>query len=276
VKSAVLLAALNTPGESSVIESAPSRDHSERLLAARGARIRIEEAAGERVVSLAGECEIEPGDLEVPGDPSAAAFGLVAGLAAGSKVRVDNLCLNPLRIGLFTCLEEMGAGLTVEETGRAGGEPVGSVSLVGGSLRGIEVPAERAPAMIDEFPILAVAAAIAEGTTTMRGLEELRVKESDRLSAIAAGLAAVGVAVEELPDGLVIEGRGRVPGGATVEVRHDHRIAMAFLVLGLVAEQAIAVDDGGPIATSFPGFNGAMKALGARIDEARDETGKEK
>jgi 3-phosphoshikimate 1-carboxyvinyltransferase len=267
VKSAVLLAALNAPGESSVIESAPSRDHSERLLAARGAEISIEEAGGERIINLLGEC-----DLEVPGDPSAAAFGLVAGLGPDSQITVNNLCLNPLRTGLFTCLGEMGARLTIEESGTAGGEPVGSVSVAGGGLRGIEVPPERAPAMIDEFPILACAAALAEGTTTMRGLEELRVKESDRLSAIAAGLQAAGVAVEELPDGLIIEGRGRVPGGTTIEVRHDHRIAMAFLVLGLAAEKAIAVDDGGPIATSFPGFNAAMKAVGAKIEGAEGET----
>ncbi len=272
VKSAVLLAALNAPGESSVIESAPSRDHSERLLTARGAEISIEEAGGERIINLQGECELAAGDLEVPGDPSAAAFGLVAGLGPDSQITVDNLCLNPLRTGLFTCLGEMGARLTIEESGTAGGEPVGSVSVAGGGLRGIEVPPERAPAMIDEFPILACAAALAEGTTTMRGLEELRVKESDRLSAIAAGLQAAGVAVEELPDGLIIEGRGRVPGGTTIEVRHDHRIAMAFLVLGLAAEEAIAVDDGGPIATSFPGFNAAMKAVGAKIEGAEGET----
>ncbi|MDP7604679.1 MAG: 3-phosphoshikimate 1-carboxyvinyltransferase [Alphaproteobacteria bacterium] len=272
VKSAVLLAALNAPGESSVIESAPSRDHSERLLAARGAEISIEEAGGERIINLLGECELAAGDLEVPGDPSAAAFGLVAGLGPDSQITVNNLCLNPLRTGLFTCLGEMGARLTIEESGTAGGEPVGSVSVAGGGLRGIEVPPERAPAMIDEFPILACAAALAEGTTTMRGLEELRVKESDRLSAIAAGLQAAGVAVEELPDGLIIEGRGRVPGGTTIEVRHDHRIAMAFLVLGLAAEKAIAVDDGGPIATSFPGFNAAMKAVGAKIEGAEGET----
>ncbi len=267
VKSAVLLAALNAPGQSSVIESAPSRDHSERLLAARGAQISIEEVDGERVISLTGECELEAGDLEVPGDPSAAAFGLVAGLAAGSHVTVDNLCLNPLRTGLFPCLDEMGAERAIEPTGTAGGEPVGRVSITGGSLSGIEVPPERAPSMIDEFPILAAAAALAEGTTKLHGLAELRLKESDRLSAIAAGLQAAGVAVEELPDGLIIEGRGQVPGGATVEARHDHRIAMAFLVLGLAAEQAIAIDDGGPIATSFPGFNAAMRAIGAKVEE---------
>ncbi len=271
VKSAVLLAALNAPGESSVIESAPSRDHSERLLAARGATVRIEEAGGERVISVGGECELLPGDLEVPGDPSAAAFGLVAGLGPDSRVTVDNLCLNPLRIGLFACLDEMGARLSVEESGTAGGEPVGRVSVAGGGLRGIEVPPERAPSMIDEFPVLACAAALAEGTTTMRGLEELRVKESDRLSAVAAGLQAAGVAVEELPDGLIIEGRGRVPGGATVEVRHDHRIAMAFLVLGLAAEEAIAVDDGGAIDTSFPGFVDAMQAIGANIEGTENQ-----
>ncbi|MDX1580799.1 MAG: 3-phosphoshikimate 1-carboxyvinyltransferase, partial [Alphaproteobacteria bacterium] len=207
VKSAVLLAALNTPGMTEVIEREATRDHTERMLARLGADIRIEDRGGARHIFLRGQPELEPFAVEVPGDPSSAAFPLVAGLLVpGSEVKVKGVGLNPLRTGLFTTLKEMGARLSIENERDEAGEPVGDITVQAGALAGVDVPPERAPSMIDEYPILAVAAAFAEGTTTLRGLAELRVKESDRLSAIAKGLRANGVGVEELEDGLIITG----------------------------------------------------------------------
>ena len=266
VKSAIILAGLNTPGETVVIEPEPTRDHSERLLRHFGADVRVEDMTdGARRVTLVGQPELAAADILVPGDPSSAAFPVAAALIVpGSEVTILNVGTNPLRTGLYQTLAEMGADISFVGERVAGGEPVADLIVRAGALKGIEVPAERAPSMIDEYPILAVIAAFAEGTTTMRGLAELRVKESDRLAAMARGLAACGVAVEELEDGLVVHGRGRPPrGGGTVATEMDHRIAMSFLVMGLAAEQAVTVDDVAMIDTSFPGFARLMAGLGA-------------
>jgi 3-phosphoshikimate 1-carboxyvinyltransferase len=271
VKSAVLLAGLSAPGETTVIEPEPSRDHTERMLRHFGAALRVDEVTGrERVVTLTGQPELEARHIVVPGDPSSAAFPLAAALIVpGSELRLVNVGVNPLRTGLLDTLVEMGADIALEQPRQSGAEPVADLRVRAGRLTGVHVPAERAPRMIDEYPILAVIAACAEGTTRLDGLAELRVKESDRLAAIARGLAACGVGVSELHDGLIIEGKGRPPaGGATIETKLDHRIAMAFLVLGLAAERPVGVDDGSPIATSFPDFVGLMGRLGAPIEAA--------
>ncbi|MFQ5958874.1 MAG: 3-phosphoshikimate 1-carboxyvinyltransferase [Alphaproteobacteria bacterium] len=268
VKSAVLLAGLNAPGETSVIEPEPTRDHSERLLAHFGADVRIEKGDdGARVVTIVGQPELTGRAVAVPGDPSSAAFLVVAALVVpGSAIIVRGVGVNPLRTGIFATLREMGADLTFADEREESGEPVADIVVRAGSLRGVEVPAERAPTMIDEYPVLAVAAACAEGETVMRGLAELRVKESDRLAAIAAALAASGVAVEAGDDDLIVTGcAGSPPGGGRIETRLDHRIAMASLVLGMAAKKPVAVDDTAPIATSFPGFIALCDGLGARI-----------
>ncbi len=269
VKSAILFAGLSAPGHTSVIEPEPSRDHTELMLRHFGAKIQVEAAGdGARTITLVGQPELEARHVVVPGDISSAAFPLAAALLVpGSDIRLPHVGVNPLRTGLITTLLEMGAEIGLENPRSAAGEQVADLCARAGRLKGVDVPAGRAPSMIDEYPILAVIAACAEGTTRLNGLAELRVKESDRLSAIAQGLSACGVAVEELKDGLVIEGRGRPPkGGALIPTRLDHRIAMAFLVLGLVAEQPITVDDGSPIATSFPDFSALMGGLGAPIE----------
>jgi 3-phosphoshikimate 1-carboxyvinyltransferase len=269
VKSAVLLAGLNAPGHTTVIEPEPSRDHTELMLRHFGAELRLEATPdGVRGVTLIGQPELEARSVMVPGDISSAAFPLCAALLVpGSELTLRNVGVNPLRTGLLDTLIEMGAEITLEKPRQAAGEPVADLKVRAGRLKGVAVPAERAPRMIDEYPVLAVLAACAEGTTRLNGLGELRVKESDRLAAIAQGLAACGVRVTELKDGLVIEGLGRSPkGGALIPTRLDHRIAMAFLVLGLASEEAITVDDGAPIATSFPGFVSLMAGLGAQID----------
>ena len=266
VKSAVLLAGLNTPGRTTVVERVPTRDHSERMLAGFGAEIAVEETAEGRAITITGEAELTSQAIVVPGDPSSAGFPLVAGLIVpGSCVTVENVGINPTRAGLYTVLREMGAKLRFDNERIVGGEPVADLTVEAGALAGIEVPPEIAPSMIDEYPILCAAAAVATGRTVMRGLEELRVKESDRIAAMAEGLIACGVRVEELPDGLIIEGTGGalVPGGATVASRLDHRIAMSFAVLGLHAKAPIIVDDARPIATSFPDFLPLMATLGA-------------
>jgi 3-phosphoshikimate 1-carboxyvinyltransferase len=270
VKSAVLLAGLGAPGRTEVVETLPTRDHSERMLRHFGAEVRVEETDEGQLVALTGQPELEARRVTVPGDPSSAAFPLVAALVTpGSRLRLAGVGLNPRRCGLLDTLREMGADIGIGNEREAGGEPVGDLLATAGPLRGVEVPAERAPAMIDEYPVLAVAAACATGTTVMRGLAELRVKESDRLAAVAQGLAACGVKVEEGPDSLAVHGlAGRPPGGGTVESRLDHRIAMSFLVLGLAAERPVTVDDAGPIETSFPGFADLMKSLGGRIEPA--------
>lgn len=269
VKSAVLLAGLHAPGRTTVIEPQPSRDHTERLLQHLGAAVEVEDLGdGARAVSVLGQPELAAAPIRIPGDPSSAAFPLVAGaLAADSSLRLQGVGINPLRTGLLQCLEEMGADLTIEPRAEPGGEPIADLVVEATPLRGIDVPAERAPRMIDEYPILAVAAACARGTTRMSGLAELRVKESDRLSAIVDGLRACGVEVASDADSLVIEGcAGRPPGGAQIDARLDHRIAMSFLILGGLSEAPVTVDGAETIETSFPGFAALMNRLGARIE----------
>ena len=267
VKSAVLLAALNTPGTTTVVEPIATRDHTERMLAGFGAAIEIATAAdGTREIHVTGPVELKPQALTVPGDPSSAAFPIVAALIVpGSDVVVEGVLLNPTRTGLLDTLREMGADLSIENERLAGGERVGDVHVRASRLVGVRVPPERAPSMIDEFPVLAVAAAFAEGETVMEGLAELRVKESDRLAAVAAGLAANGVEHETGPDWLLVRGRRGPVGGGTVATHLDHRIAMSFLVMGLAADRPVAVDDTAMIATSFPTFLDMMTGLGARF-----------
>jgi 3-phosphoshikimate 1-carboxyvinyltransferase len=271
VKSAILLAGLNIQAETVVEEPIPTRDHSERMLKAFGADLSVEPlAGGGNRVSVRGWAELRPQTLVVPGDPSSAAFPLVAALLVpGSDVLIEGVGLNPTRDGLVRVLQEMGADIGLENPRTIGGEPVADLRVRHSALTGIEVPPEIAPSMIDEYPILFVAAALAGGRTVMRGIEELRVKESDRIAAMAAGLQAAGVVVEELPDGLVVEGSSGEPvaGGVTVATHLDHRIAMSFSVLSLVSRRPIRVDDRAPIATSFPDFLPLMTALGA-VEEA--------
>jgi len=267
VKSAVLLAGLNAPGETVVEEPVPTRDHSENMLRHFGASVTVETAGSGRVIRLDGRPTLEARDVAVPSDPSSAAFPLVAALLVpGSSVRIEAVGLNPLRTGLFTTLREMGAAIAIENERVEGGEPVGDLLVTASGLRGVDVPLERAPSMIDEYPVLAVAAAFASGTTRMRGLEELRVKESDRLAATVALLAANGVRVEVEGDDMLVHGTGRpISGGGLVETRMDHRLAMSAIVLGLAAEQAVRVDDTAFIETSFPGFVALMNSLGAGL-----------
>ncbi|MGC2411396.1 MAG: 3-phosphoshikimate 1-carboxyvinyltransferase [Stellaceae bacterium] len=270
VKSAVLLAGLNTPGETSVVEPQATRDHTERMLGHFGGKVTVEEEpGGGRRITVAGQPELIAAPIIVPGDPSSAAFPLVAALIVlGSEVRIANVGLNPSRTGLLLCLEEMGADIAFENRREAGGEPVADLRVRAGRLKGADIPPERAPSMIDEYPILAVAAACAQGRTVMRGLAELRVKESDRLAGIAEGLTRCGVRVSVEGDDLIVEGDGRPPrGGALIETQLDHRIAMAFLVLGLATDQPVRIDDGRPIATSFPDFVPLMTRLGATFRE---------
>lgn len=270
VKSAVLLAGLNTAGTTTVIESKPSRDHTERMLRHFGVDVDVSiNDDGGRTVSLTGPVEMKAADIVVPADPSSAAFPLVAALInPESRVLIRDVCLNPLRTGLITTLLEMGADITITNEREEAGETIGDLVVSGKNrLTGIVVPAERAPSMIDEYPVLAVAAAYAQGETRMCGLEELRVKESDRLAAVAAGLAANGVIYRIEGDDLIVTG-GDVPGGGMVETHLDHRIAMSFLVLGLGANDPVAVDDANPIATSFPSFEALMRELGANLAPA--------
>ncbi|QMW23579.1 3-phosphoshikimate 1-carboxyvinyltransferase [Sandaracinobacteroides saxicola] len=268
VKSAVLLAGLNAPGATTVIERTPTRDHSERMLAGFGAEVTVEPVPGGSAITVRGGAELRPRDIVVPGDPSSAAFPAVAALIVpGSEVLIEGVGLNPTRDGLYRVLAMMGADIARENSRLVGGEPVADLRVRAGPLIGIEVPPEVAPSMIDEYPILFVAAALASGRTVMRGIEELRVKESDRIATMAAGLRACGVECEEVPDGLIVTGRdgAPVPGGATVASMLDHRIAMSFAVLGLRADQPVIVDDAAPIATSFPDFLPLMTGLGARV-----------
>ncbi|WP_353216688.1 3-phosphoshikimate 1-carboxyvinyltransferase [Sandarakinorhabdus sp.] len=268
VKSAVLLAGLNTPGETTVIEPIATRDHSERMLAGFGADLSVETTAAGRIITLRGEAELQPQDIIVPGDPSSAAFPMVAALIVpGSDIIIRNVGINPTRAGLIRVLQAMGGSIVLLNERSVGGEPVADLHVRHSALTGIDVPPDGAPSMIDEYPILFVAAACASGTTTMRGLDELRVKESDRIAVMAHGLAACGIACEELPDGLIVHGSGGdlIPGGATVAAQLDHRIAMSFAVLGLNARRPVTVDDARPIATSFPGFVPMLRQLGATI-----------
>jgi 3-phosphoshikimate 1-carboxyvinyltransferase len=266
VKSAVLLAGLNTPGITTVIEPEPTRDHTENMLRHFGARVEVETTkTGGRIIRLTGQPEFRAAPIDVPGDPSSAAFPLVAALLVpGSEVTIANVGLNPLRTGLFTTLQEMGAELTYANRREAGGEPVADIVAKHAALRGVTVPPERAPSMIDEYPILFAAAACAEGDTVVRGAKELRVKESDRLALMARGLKACGVDLDEFEDGLVIRGKGRPPrGGASIATELDHRIAMSFLVLGMAAQDGATIDDARVMDTSFPGFIDLMRGLGA-------------
>ena len=266
VKSAVLLAGLNTPGETIVVEPIATRDHSERMLAGFGATLRIEASPEGRIITLVGEPELKPQIITVPGDPSSAAFPLVAALIVpGSSVTIANVGMNPTRAGLVGVLQAMGADIVLGQQRSVGGEPVADLIVRHSALTGIDVPPEIAPSMIDEFPVLFVAAAFAQGRTVMRGLEELRVKESDRIAVMAEGLRACGVIVEELPDGLIVTGSGGEPvaGGATVAARLDHRIAMSLAIVGLHARAQVTIDDARPIATSFPTFVAMMESLGA-------------
>jgi 3-phosphoshikimate 1-carboxyvinyltransferase len=271
VKSAVLLAGLRAEGGAEVIEPEATRDHTERMLRAFGARVDVsDEGAGRRIV-LAGGQSLTGTTVRVPGDPSSAAFPLVAALITpGSQVTVQGMLLNPLRIGLLETLGDMGADLSVTNLREEGGETVADVTARHSALTGVEVPPERAPSMIDEYPILGVAAAFAEGPTVMRGIGEMRVKESDRIALMAAGLAACGVGVEEGPDSLTVVGAVRanhgVRGGGRVATHGDHRIAMSHLILGLASDEPVAVDQPAMIATSFPGFLALMRSLGADIE----------
>ncbi|OYX44771.1 MAG: 3-phosphoshikimate 1-carboxyvinyltransferase [Rhodobacterales bacterium 32-67-9] len=268
VKSAVLLAGLNAPGQTVVIEREPTRDHSERMLRGFGAELTVEDSAEGRVITLTGQPELRPQTVAVPRDPSSAAFPVCAALVVeGSDILVPGVSQNPTRNGLYTTLVEMGADIAFQNPREEGGEPVADLRVRFSALKGIEVPEARAASMIDEYPILSVVAAFAEGTTVMRGVKELRVKESDRIDAMARGLEACGVRVEEEEDVLIVHGLGPrgVPGGATCATHIDHRIAMSFLVLGLAAKEPVSVDDGSPIATSFPVFESLMAGLGAVI-----------
>jgi 3-phosphoshikimate 1-carboxyvinyltransferase len=271
VKSAVLLAGLNAPGETVVIEREATRDHSERMLAGFGAEIAVEQTNEGRVITLIGRPELAPQRIVVPRDPSSAAFPVCAALIVpGSDVLVPNIGLNPTRAGLFETLREMGAALAYENPREEGGEPVADLrARFSPEMRGVDVPPDRAASMIDEYPVLSVVAAHAEGTTVMRGVAELRVKESDRIDAMATGLRACGVAVRDGPDWWEVDGRGPggLAGGATVATHLDHRIAMSFLVAGMAAGQGITIDDAGPIATSFPMFRDLMAGLGAELSQ---------
>ena len=270
VKSAVLLAGLNAPGETVVVERELTRDHTERMLTAFGARVEIEETAAGRAITLHGQPELRPQIIDVPRDPSSAAFPVCAALITpGSDVLVPNIGLNPGRAGLYYTLQDMGADLTFENLRDEGGEPVADLrARYSADLCGIEVPPERAASMIDEYPVLSVVAANARGQTHMPGVAELRVKESDRIAAMAAGLRAAGVEVTDGPDWWTVTGHGpgSVAGGITASTHLDHRIAMSFLVLGLASRQPVRVDDSAPIATSFPTFVPLMQGLGARLD----------
>jgi len=270
VKSAVLLAGLHAAGGAAVLEPEPTRDHTERMLRGFGARVEVIDQDGVRHIDLAGDQKLTGTQVRVPGDPSSAAFPLVAALITpGSEVTVEGVMLNPLRTGLFTTLIEMGADLTIENIRDESGEPVGDITARYSQLRGVDVPANRAPSMIDEYPILAVAAAFATGVTRMTGIGEMRVKESDRIALMAAGLTACGLGAEEEPEGLIVVGSGSgnhpTAGGAQIITRGDHRIAMSHLIMGLAADGEITVDEPGMIATSFPGFVEMMRGLGGDL-----------
>ena len=270
VKSAVLLAGLNTPGITTVIEPIATRDHTEKMLAGFGAEIEVEtDAQGARHIRIQGQTRLKGRDIAVPGDPSSAAFPLVAALIVpGSDITIENVLMNPTRTGLIDTLLEMAADIEILNRRDAGGEDVADLRVRASELKGVTVPPARAPFMIDEYPVLAIAAAFAEGTTVMDGLDELRVKESDRLAAVARGLEANGIECREGEASLTVTGRpgGKGLGGGTVATHLDHRIAMSFLVLGLAAEKPVTVDDARMIATSFPEFMALMGDLGAAVE----------
>jgi 3-phosphoshikimate 1-carboxyvinyltransferase len=267
LKSAILLAGLGTAGETSVIEREATRDHTERMLRHFGADVSTETNGTGTRIAIKGEAELTGRDVTVPGDPSSAAFLIAAALIVpGSEITIEGVLVNPTRTGFYTTLQEMGADVTFLNEREEGGEPIADIRARHSELSGVAVPAERAPSMIDEYPMLAVVAAFARGATRMDGLSELKVKESDRLAATAAGLAANGVRAEVEGDMLTVHGEGRVPGGGLVATHLDHRIAMAFLVMGLASAAPITVDDTGMIATSFPEFRRLMEQIGARFE----------
>ena len=278
IKSAVLLAGLNTPGRTTVIEPQPTRDHTERMLGHFGAEVVIVEkpgapgGGGAKEITLTGQPELTGTEVTVPGDISSAAFPLVAALLVpDSKVTLTGVGVNPLRSGLIETLREMGAAISIDNPRNEGGEPVADLTVVTSGLKGVTVSGARAPTMIDEYPILAIAAACAQGVTRLEGLGELRVKESDRLDAIVRGLTAAGVEAEASDDALTVKGGGGPPpGGARIEARLDHRIAMAFLVLGMAAENPVEIDDATTIDTSFPGFADLMNGLGAAVTAQKE------
>ena len=265
VKSAILLAALNIPGITRVIEPVPTRDHSERMLAGFGARLDVDtDAQGHRIISLHGEAELRPQHIIVPGDPSSAGFLMVAGLLVpGSDILLENVGMNETRAGLIKVLRAMGGHIEPINPRTVGGEPVADLHVRHSLLKGIETDPAHVSSMVDEFPVLFVAAACAQGRATFRGLEELRIKESDRISVMAEGLRSIGVRVEELADGLIIDGAGGdlFEGGATIATQLDHRIAMSFAVAGLVSREPITIDDMRPVATSFPQFEALLAGL---------------
>jgi 3-phosphoshikimate 1-carboxyvinyltransferase len=267
IKSAVLIAGLHASGETTVVEGQATRDHTERMLRHFGAKLSVAERDGGRAITIVGDAELEGRDVVVPGDPSSAAFLVSAALIVpGSEVAIDGVLVNPTRTGFYTTLKEMGADIEFRNERAQGGEPVADILVRHSRLKSVRVPPERAPSMIDEYPVLACLAAFAEGETRMEGLSELKVKESDRLAATAAGLAANGVPAKVEGDTLIVGGcgsSGNVRGGGTVATHLDHRIAMAFLTLGLGADRPVTVDDADTIATSFPEFRGLMERLGA-------------
>lgn len=266
VKSAILLAGLHASGETTVVEAAPTRDHTERMLAAFGWPVRTETVAEGLAITVRGDAQLHGQTLTVPGDPSSAAFVVAAALIApDSDLTVENVLVNPTRTGFYLTLQEMGADIVFENGREVGGEPVADIRVRSSSLKGVAVPAERAPSMIDEYPILAVVASFAHGTTRMDGLDELKVKESDRLAATWAGLRAAGVAAEVEDVALIVHGGGDVAGGGQVTTHYDHRIAMAFLVMGLAAQAGMSVDDTRAIDTSFPEFADVMTHIGAEV-----------
>lgn len=269
VKSAVLLAGLHASGETSVVEPVATRDHTERMLRAFGAQVETVASADGAVITVGGQPTLRGLHINVPGDPSSAAFLIAAALIVpGSRLRISNVLMNATRTGFLTTVLEMGANIEIANERDEGGERVADLVVVASELTGVSVPAARAPSMIDEYPVLAVVAAFADGATEMEGLEELRVKESDRLDMTAKGLRACGVSVQETESSLTVQGcgpTGTVPGGGMIETELDHRIAMAFLVMGLGSEQPVTIDDGTMIATSFPAFNDLMNGLGADI-----------
>ena len=268
VKSAILLAGLNTPGITRVIEPVPTRDHSERMLAGFGAELNVEsDATGVRTITIRGEAELKPQNIIVPGDPSSAAFLIVAALLVpGSSVTIANVGLNETRAGLFKVLRAMGADIAEAQPRIVGGEPVADLIVTHSALKGITTDPAIVPSMVDEFPVLFIAAALAKGRSVFRGLEELRVKESDRITVMAKGLRTIGVNVEEIPDGLIIEGRDGDPfiSDTSIAAELDHRIAMSFAVAGLVSQSGVTIDDMSPVATSYPAFFDQIAALQGR------------
>ncbi len=268
VKTAVLLAGLHAPGETTVIEPAPTRDHTERMLTFFGATLSSDVHEKGKAITVKGDAELKGREVIVPGDPSSAAFLVAAALIVpGSDVLIKNVLINPTRFGFYETLQAMGANITLEDKRENGGEPIADIHVKASALKGVHVPADRAPSMIDEYPCLAVLAAFAHGDTYMEGLSELRVKESDRLSATAAGLEACGLRVTVSGDNFIVHGCGTVPGGGLVKTEMDHRIAMAFLVLGLGASAPVTIDDVTMIETSFPEFRELMSKLGASFED---------